>query len=185
MRWLGWSILVLTACDAPCALEQLDECADCGPGEIRRGVRAPLENDIPRPPSSVALGDGGIGCVVCGALHLLDAAGVEHEAIGDTAVVGGTYTGSGGVLDLPEPAHDYLGYDAFIAVFDAAGLVRAHHVGGDELQAITAIQEADDGTVWTTIDTDATRGGPHELVIGSRTFDAADTPRRYVVNLEP
>src|SRR5262245_38001891 len=75
------SIALVTACSSPCALDALAGCASCGPGGIRRGVRAPLRDVLASPPRSVALGDGGVGCVACDALHLLDRRGSVRDAI--------------------------------------------------------------------------------------------------------
>jgi hypothetical protein len=409
MLRIAWSIALGMACSSPCELERLAECADCGPGEIRGGVRAPMRDVLASPPRSVALGDGGVGCVACDALHLLDRGGsvrgaidlddpdalavassgeiyVLHNdqidegseeiprdnwelvaldaagdrrwrvalgeyptpievfagpegpyvttkrlnertltayaaadgavrwtlpghggvpdnaggafvltwaygepsvtgaitlvdragvvrwtqtltarsavpnrgganvevralyptaggvavagvftgysldvggvqvmtpddlytgfvasldasgaarwvhaldvgyffrdlvvtAIGDRVILGGTYVGGGGALELPDTANALWSEDGFVALIDSTGPVRVHHVGGDDFQSVTAIQAADNGTVWATIDTEATHGGgTRELVLGARTFESDGSARRYLVNLEP
>lgn len=105
---------------------------------------------------------------------------------GEHVVVGGTYIGSGGSLQLPDPMHGTdpsFEFDGFLALYDASGPLRLHHFGGEDFQGVVALRDAGDGTVWAAIET-RTHGGT-ELAIGTRRFASDGTERRYVVNLMP
>ena len=81
MRWLIPLVTLVAACDSPCELDQLDDCPDCGPGEIRRGASAPFESLTSRPPEALASTDG-VACMMCDALHRFDANATVTDAIG-------------------------------------------------------------------------------------------------------
>lgn len=81
MRWLLPLVTLVSACDAPCDLEQLPACPDCGPGEIRGGVSGPIDDVIDKPPVAAPV-TGGIGCVFCEELHRFDTGGTEVGTVG-------------------------------------------------------------------------------------------------------
>jgi hypothetical protein len=100
-------------------------------------------------------------------------------AVGDAVAIAGRYEREVGVLP---PA----GYepDGYLALFDQAGAIRVHHVGGDSIRPLR-LDDAGDGSVWASVYAQATDPDERELVLGSRRYGHASGGHTYLLNVTP